>query len=236
MVRKLPPRDDPEKRRRQIFKRVYQHLEHWQALREDRGMSDVITTEDGEDIFIGDLMIGFPTLPPRQQQAFERICLKGYTETACRDELLPNSISSTPVQQYADSGLVRMIAAYDLKQIGQWPPPEPVKKSKPKYKRRTPPMPVAITSATLHPLVRKGLETTLQEIHDEIESLKTAAVQVETMLGITGMYTLAAHKGQDSDSVKKPATAAQPAPNPTPVGKPKLEDMARELASVGTGE
>lgn len=103
------------------FKRCYQNLEYWRALREDRGMDDIITTPDGEDVYMGDLMVGIDVLPPRQRQAFELICLLGYTETAARDELLPNSKSSTPIQQYADKALIRMIEAYDLKQAGQWP-------------------------------------------------------------------------------------------------------------------
>jgi len=226
-VRKLPT--DPVKRRRQIFKRVYQNLQIWDALREDRGMSDVILTEDGEDIFRGDLMVGYEYLPPRQQQAFNLICLQGYTETAARDVLLPNSKSSTPVQQYADSGLIRMIDAYDAKQAGRWPPPEVAKKQKSKPRRRPPTMP---TSPELHPMVRKSLEDTLQQIHGDIAELKKAAVQVEEMLGITGMYSLATTKGQTSDSVKKTGES-QPAPNPRPEGKPRLEDAARELATTG---
>jgi len=225
-MRKLPT--DPVKRRRQIFKRVYQNLQVWDALREDRGMSDVIPTEDGEDIFRGDLMVGYQYLPPRQQQAFNLICLQGYTETAARDVLLPNSKSSTPVQQYADSGLIRMIAAYDAKQAGKWPPPEVAKKQKSQPKR-SPAMP---TKPELHPMVRKSLEDTLQQIHGEIQELKKAAIQVEEMLGITGMYSLASTKGHDSDSVKKTGES-QPAPTPRPEGKPRLEDAARELATRG---
>src|SRR4051812_17260257 len=116
MARRLP--DDPDKRRLQVFKRCYQSMEHWHALMEDRGMTDVITTPEGEDIYLNDLMVGLHKLPRRQRQAFELICLKGYTETAARDEMLPDSKSSTPVQQYADSGLARMVSAYDAKQRG----------------------------------------------------------------------------------------------------------------------
>lgn len=226
-MRKLP--DDPEKRRRQVFKRIYQNLQHWDALREDRGMDDVIDAGD-EDIFRGDLMVGYDYLPPRQQQAFDLICLQGYTETAARDVLLPNSKSSTPVQQYADSGLVRMIAAYDAKQEGNWPPAEVAKKSKPKAKtkRRSIVMPV------LEPIVRKGLERTLKEITEQIDALLRAKTQVEGLLGITGTSTLAATTGQTNDSRPEQPAPQPPAPNPKPEGKPRLEDMARELATAST--
>lgn len=120
------------KRRIQIFKRVYQNMEHWHAQQEDYGMSPVITTIDGEDVYFFDLMTGIDTLPLRQHQAFELICLKGYTESAATEILLPDSKWSTPVQQYSDDGLKKMIAAYDAKQAGTWDP-EAAKK-----KRRSP--------------------------------------------------------------------------------------------------
>lgn len=119
MPSKLP--DDPLKRRKAIFKRVFQSMISWRALMEDQGMGDIITAPDGEDIYYSDLLVGLETLPPRQRQAFELICLRGYTETAARDLLMPDSKSSTPVQQYADIALVRMIKAYDDKQLGIMP-------------------------------------------------------------------------------------------------------------------
>ena len=122
-MRKLPT--EPHKRRRQIFKRLYQSLEHFNSLRES-GMMDIsaIVTdpETNEDICLDDLMVGIETLPPKQRQAFELICLKSYTETAATEIMLPNSRWSTPVQQYADEGLDKMIRIYDLFQAGQWKP------------------------------------------------------------------------------------------------------------------
>ena len=207
MARRLP--DDLNKRRLQVFKRCFQHLSHWQALIEDRGMSDVITDEvSGEDIYIRDLMTGIDSLPPRQRQAFILICLQGYTETAARDELLPNSKSSTPVQQYADSGLARMVEAYDAKQAGQWPPPEkpkPIKRKIPK--RRS----VAMPNVPIHPLLKQHLESARQDIVAQIESLQVALSQVDSLISLR----------------------ANPAPNPRPEGRPDLEEMARELASTG---
>jgi hypothetical protein len=212
MSRKLP--DDPQKRRLQIFKRLYQSREHWHALMEDRGMSDVITDEEtGEDIFLGDLMVGIDTLPLRQRQAFELICLQGFTETAARDELLPNSRSSTPVQQYSNSGLVRMVDAYDLKQEGRWPPivePHPCTK-RTKTKERP------IIMVVLHPITCKHLEAARVDYLAQIEALQAALAQVDELLR----------------GVPAAAPVHRPAPNPRPEGKPDLNDMAKQLASTG---
>ena len=109
------------KRRAQLFKRVYQNYYHWRSLRETGEINDVLNV-DGEEIYLGDLMTGIETLPLRQRQAFELICLRGYTESAATAILLPNSRWSTPVQQYSDDGLRKMIAAYDAKQDGTWDP------------------------------------------------------------------------------------------------------------------
>ena len=78
------------KRRLQIFKRLYQQYYHWKSLREAGEVEDVIAIE-GDDYYLGDLMVGIDTLPRRQRQAFELICLRGYTESAATAILLPGS-------------------------------------------------------------------------------------------------------------------------------------------------
>ena len=220
MARRLPT--DPDKRRAQVFKRVYTHLEHWKSLMEDRGMEAVITDEaTGEDIYIWDLLVGLDSLPPRQRQAFELICLRGYTETAARDILLPNSKSSTPVQQYADIGLARMVEAYDLKQQGRWPPPEEVRPKKPRKSRprKEPPMAdVKIPTPPLHPLLRKHLEDARRDIQVQIDGLHAALRQTEEMLGF---------------SSPPPCTINTPEPLARPEGKPDLQEMAKSLATAG---
>jgi hypothetical protein len=170
-VRKLPV--DPTKRRQQIFKRCYQNIPHWQAWIEDYGGSDIITSDDGEDIYLRDLLVGIDYLPPRQRQAFELICLRGYTETAARDVLLPNSKSSTPVQQSAESALIRMIAYYDDKQAGVWPPE--VKTTRKKSK-------IMAAVENVHPLFRKHLEDARKNILMEVEKLQATVHQIEGML------------------------------------------------------
>lgn len=120
MPRKLPL--DPAKRRRQHMKRLYQHLEHFKSQVE-AGNFDlplVITIpKTGEDVYIDDLMVGIDSLPPRQREAFELICLAGWTETDATRKMLPGSQWSTPIQQYADTALDRMIAAYDQAQLSK---------------------------------------------------------------------------------------------------------------------
>jgi hypothetical protein len=114
-------REQFSKRRLQIFKRIYQHYYHWRSLRETGEVGDVIVVE-GIDYYLGDLLIGLPTLPAQQRKAFELICLHGYTENAATAIVLPNSKWSTPVQQYSDDGLRKMVEAYDAKQAGTWDP------------------------------------------------------------------------------------------------------------------
>lgn len=128
MGRRLPSYDpdrdgdyNTSKRRIQVFKRIFQNYFHWQSLRETGEVGDVLCV-DGEEIYFGDLMTGIDTLPLRQRQAFELICLRGYTESAATAILLPHSRWSTPVQQYSDDGLKKMVAAYDAKQDGTWDP------------------------------------------------------------------------------------------------------------------
>jgi hypothetical protein len=121
VARKLP--DDPTKRRLQQLKRIYQHREHFRALLESGEMElpGIVTIPDtGEEVYLGDLMVGIDSLPPRQRQAFELICLQGYTETDATKIMLPDSKWSTPVQQYADTALARMVRAYDDYQDGTY--------------------------------------------------------------------------------------------------------------------
>jgi len=122
-------REKFSKRRLQIFKRIYQNYFLWQSLREAGHVGDVLVIE-GVDYYLGDLMTGIDTLPDQQRRAFELICLQGYTESAATKIILPKSNWSTPVQQYSDDGLKKMVAAYDAKQDGTWDPVAAVKKTR----------------------------------------------------------------------------------------------------------
>lgn len=123
MPRQLP--EDPVKRRRQLFKRIYQHLDHFQAQVEAGNFPlPLIITLPGtaEEVYVADLMVGIDSLPPRQREAFGRICRFGWTETDATRIMLPDSQWSTPVQQYADAALDRMIKAYDNYQVNREKP------------------------------------------------------------------------------------------------------------------
>jgi hypothetical protein len=120
--------EDPEKARRQVFKRVFNVLFEWRSLAETGDIHGsaivLIPTPIGEEIYAPHLLVGLDTLPKRQREAFIYLCLKGMTESEGAELMLPNSKWSTPVQQYSDMALDRMIEAYDLAQAGKWPPKE----------------------------------------------------------------------------------------------------------------
>ena len=183
MARRLP--EDPTKRRLQWFKRTYQHLEHFQCLLETGSMPlpGIITTPEGEEIYLSDLMIGIEDLPPRQREAFTLICLQGYTETAATKVMLPNSRWSTPVQQYADTALSRMVAAYDKKQQGVWAILEeqsPDKKPTPKKRR--------IVAQEITPsaseVLQKHLRATLDQLHARRRQVDAEIATVQQLLGV----------------------------------------------------
>lgn len=140
------PRYDPDKdgpyetsrRRREIFKRTYQKMGHWRSLQYQGVMTQFLTSPDGEEIFYGDLMVGHDSLPPQQRKAFDLICLQEYTESAATEVILPESKWSTPVQQYSDDGLKKMIKAYDSKQQGTWDPEKALSRKRIKQKEVQP--------------------------------------------------------------------------------------------------
>lgn len=167
MSRGLP--DDPFKRRQAIFRRLYQHMPHWYEQIVAGTMSDIIVTPDGEEIFYGDLLVGLDTLPPRQREAFELICLQGYTETSAAQIMLPNSRWSTTVQQHVNAALERMVARYDDQQSGTW-------------KHLTGWRSLML----LHPLVESRLKEALKDVRrdliEQMGALKAAIGQVDQML------------------------------------------------------
>ena len=116
-MRTLP--EDPHRRRIQQFRRLYQYLPHWREQIIAGSMTDIITIPDtGEDVYYQDLLVGQERLSPRQRQAFDLICLQGYTETAAAEVMKADSLGSTNVQQHVSVALERMVAAYDEYQSG----------------------------------------------------------------------------------------------------------------------
>ncbi|MCZ2111316.1 MAG: hypothetical protein LC118_17395 [Dehalococcoidia bacterium] len=139
VARRLPEyeegKDGPyetSKRRLQVFKRIFRGMPEWRSLMETGEVGDVIKTVDGEDVYYYDLLIGLDSLPRRQKQAFVLICLQSFTESDATAVMLPGSRWTTPVQQYSDMALARMVRAYDEKQNGTWDP----RKHKPREKQQ----------------------------------------------------------------------------------------------------
>ena len=94
--------------------------------------------------------------------------------------------------------------------------------------------------ATLHPLVRQGLESTRKKIQVEIDGLQQALQQVDGLLALSADVPAAPASSsrpaaprpaaEDKPPESKPTT---PAPTPRPEGKPTLAEAAKELASTG---
>lgn len=129
MARRLPEYEEGKdgeystsKRRLQVFKRIYRGMPEWRSLMETGEVGAVIKTVDGEDVYYYDLLVGLDSLPRRQKQAFVLICLRSFTESDATAVMLPGSRWTTPVQQYSDMALARMVKAYDEKQAGTWDP------------------------------------------------------------------------------------------------------------------
>jgi hypothetical protein len=184
MARRLP--DDPVKRRLQWFKRTYQHLEHFQCLLEsgEMPMPGIITTPEGEEIYLPDLLFGIEDLPPRQREAFTLICLQGYTETAATKVMLPNSRWSTPVQQYADTALARMVAAYDKKQQGIWATllEEGVAESVVTKTKKGKSMAKKVTAAST--ALQQHLHSTLNDLLDRRKQVEAEIITVRQLLKV----------------------------------------------------
>jgi hypothetical protein len=152
-----------------VFRRIYQNMPHWREQIVAGTMTDVLTTPEGEEIYYNDLLVGLDTLPPRQRQAFELICLQGYTETAAAKIMLPNSRWSTTVQQHVNAALERMVARYDDQQSGLW---GLIKRWR--------------ALMALHPIVeshlKEALKTAKKDIVEQIRPLQEALGQVDQML------------------------------------------------------
>jgi hypothetical protein len=146
------------------------HMPHWHEQIVAGTMSDImIIPETGEEVYYHDLLVGINTLPPRQREAFELICLQGYTETAAAKVMLPNSRWSTTAQQHVNAALERMVARYDEHQSGVW-------KFLKKWR--------AVMS--LHPIVEVHLKDALKAARSDLlaqmEPLKAALGQVDQMI------------------------------------------------------
>ena len=107
MPRKLS--DDPEKRRLQIFRRIYSHWYDWKSLIEQEQLH--FLEIDGETIYFYDLLVGLDSLPPRQKEAFVVHILRGIPEREASKVMGTSWVSL--VGQYSTAALKKMVAAYD---------------------------------------------------------------------------------------------------------------------------
>lgn len=108
MPRKLS--EEPEKRRLQLFRAIYNNYYVWQAQVESDNLH--FLNVEGEDVHFHDLLVGLDSLPPRQRQAFVLHILFGWPEKKAAEEMgLTKWV--TLVGQYSTAGLRRMVEAYD---------------------------------------------------------------------------------------------------------------------------
>ena len=107
MPRKLST--DPEKRRLQIFRRIYSHWWEWKALVEEQHL--MFLEVEGETIYFYDLLVGIDDLPPRQREAFVIHILHCTPEREASKIMGTNWVSL--VGQYSTAALKKMVAAYD---------------------------------------------------------------------------------------------------------------------------
>ena len=105
MPRKLS--DDPEKRRLQIFRRIYSHWYDWKSLIEQEQLH--FLEIDGETIYFYDLLVGLDSLPPRQKEAFVVHILRGIPEREASKIMGTSWVSL--VGQYSTAALKKMVAA-----------------------------------------------------------------------------------------------------------------------------
>lgn len=127
-----PLSTDPDRRRLQIFRRIYSNYFHWKSEIE-RGNTLHFLNVEGEEIFFHDLLIGIDLVPPRQRLAFELHLLLGMTEREAAErmgfmrdviEVEENEDGDrlftvvrtgwiTLVSQYSTDALKVMVEAYD---------------------------------------------------------------------------------------------------------------------------
>lgn len=107
MPRKLS--NDPEKRRLQIFRRIYSNWWEWQSLVEQEQLHFI--TVEGEVIYFHDLLVGLDKLPPRQKEAFLVHIIRGIPEREASKIMGTSWVSL--VGQYSTAALKKMVAAYD---------------------------------------------------------------------------------------------------------------------------
>ena len=92
---------------RRILERVLSFYAEWRAAHETHGVE--VISYMGREFHILDVLDGIEDLPPRQRQALTLTCLLGYTQDEAA-RLMGLTGRSSPVQQYKDAALDKMLA------------------------------------------------------------------------------------------------------------------------------
>lgn len=95
------------KEKRKTFSRVLKNYAAWKSLVESEGLFS-IKLRDGEELHYMDILEGFKVLPPRQRQAVWLMCVEDKSEVEVA-EIMGFQSWPTPVQQYKNIGLARLI-------------------------------------------------------------------------------------------------------------------------------
>lgn len=169
-------REKTSKRRLQIFRRLYGKYLEWESQYQAGECEEIWPTPDGEEVYMPDLLVGLPLLPPRQRQAFTLHTLKGMTEAAAAREM-GFEHWSTPVQQYNKMAIYVLVVAYDKKQAGTWNLQEELNEKKRKRRRKN-------AGLTTHAVFKnKDIEVQIQRKDPKFEFTekfaKVKAVTVE---------------------------------------------------------
>lgn len=94
---------------------ILRNLQQWLVFVEDEGLFFI--TIEGEEYFVYDLLEGIEMLPKRQKEAIELMCLQDLKEAEVARRM-GFTKWTTPAQQYAKSGLRKLVAYHMAK--GMW--------------------------------------------------------------------------------------------------------------------
>lgn len=97
------------KEKRKVYARVLKKYAYWKSLVEAEGEQfATIKLPGGQEIHYMDVLEGFKVLPPRQRQAVWLMCVEDRSEAEVA-QIMDFKNQITPVQQYKNFGLARLI-------------------------------------------------------------------------------------------------------------------------------
>jgi hypothetical protein len=94
---------------RKQFARLLKNYASWVSLIESDGGPHTITLPSGQEIHYLDILDGFAILPERQRQAVWLMCVQDLSEAETA-KIMGFLNWPTPVQQYKNYGLAKLIA------------------------------------------------------------------------------------------------------------------------------